>query len=96
MAEHTPWVGSLSVDLRKGALSVSADGLTLIDENGVCWGVVFPDKRGHYEHATVIIKAVNAHDALVKALQEIEEFDEQGRYGRSAREALRAVEGEET
>jgi hypothetical protein len=71
MGEHTPWTGNLSVDLRKGALSVSADGLTVIDEKGVCWGIVFPDKRGHYDHATAFVKAVNNHDALVKALEQL-------------------------
>jgi hypothetical protein len=49
-----PWKGNLSVDLRRGTLSVSADGITLIDEAGVCWAIVFPDKNGLYDHAAII------------------------------------------
>lgn len=56
---QVPWKGNLSVDLRKGALSVNADGVTLIDEAGVCWAIVFPDKGGFYEHAAVIATPVS-------------------------------------
>lgn len=49
-----PWKGNLSVDLRKGALRINADGVTLIDEAGTCWAIVFPDKTGSYEHAATI------------------------------------------
>jgi hypothetical protein len=69
-----PWSGDLSVDLRKGALSVSADGLTLIDANGVCWGIVFPSKDGFYDHAAFIAEAVNNHEALKARIQELEEL----------------------
>jgi hypothetical protein len=55
---QVPWKGNLSVDLRKGALSVSADGITLIDEAGVCWAIVFPDKTGSYDHASTIVSAL--------------------------------------
>jgi hypothetical protein len=79
MVEHTPWVGNLSLDLRKGALSVSADGLTIIDENGVCWGIVFPDKLGHYDHATAFVRSVNSYDTLVKALEDIKRATIEGR-----------------
>jgi hypothetical protein len=53
-----PWKGNLSVDLRRGTLSVSADGITLIDEAGVCWAIVFPDKKGLYDHAAIIAGAL--------------------------------------
>lgn len=66
-----PWAGKLSVDLRKGALSVNADGLTLIDAKGVCWGIVFPDKTGSYDHAALIVDAVNASpDARAAVIEE--------------------------
>lgn len=67
----TPWTGSLSVDLRKGALSVSADGLTLIDEKHVCWGIIFPDKTGNYDHAVTFTESVNSHAALTAKVAEL-------------------------
>lgn len=53
-AVSVPWKGNLSVDLRKGALRINADGVTLIDEAGTCWAIVFPDKTGSYDHAATI------------------------------------------
>lgn len=68
-----PWSGSLSVDLSRGALSVSADGLAVIDAQHVCWAIVFPDVYGGYDHAANLVDAVNSHatnEAKIEALAE--------------------------
>lgn len=66
-----PWTGSLSVDLRRGALSVSADGLAIMDETRVCWALAFPDAGGNYGHVSEIVRAVNSlasNEAKIAAL----------------------------
>lgn len=70
--DTSPWRGGLSCDLTAGTFPVCADGVVLIDENGVAWAVVLPDRGGFYGHATRIVEAVNAYDsnkALIEHLK---------------------------
>ncbi len=69
-----PWSGDLSCDLRNSTLHIVTDAMVVIDGHGTAWATVLPDGGGFYYHAAFIVKAVNNHEAIVKALEQTKEY----------------------
>jgi hypothetical protein len=88
MAEHapTPWViGGDDWEPWKGAISIIG-----ADYETIFWT---PSGRNEAANAAFIVKAVNSHASLVKALESCVEARMPGEARRIAREALRSVVG---